>query len=153
MVSGVDGPEVCKKALSSLKVLSSIQATPAEADETRAKERLGEWFDDAMDAVIVQKLLPKLHGSLGRLEGLLWALGVVCAWDRSEWEPRDQAAGLLAHCKEAGLADDEAKYAPGSLQKQLRAAGREARSKTSFDKILRMQRKLERGQFVSFADA
>lgn len=125
----------------------------AEADETRAKERLGEWFDDAMDAVIVQKLLPKLHGSRGRLEGLLWALGVVCAWDRSEWEPRDQAAGLLAHCKEAGLADDEAKYAPGSLQKQLRAAGREARYRTSFDKILRMQRKLERDQFVSFAEA
>jgi hypothetical protein len=125
----------------------------AEADETRAKERLGEWFDDAMDAVIVQKLLPKLHGSRGRLEGLLWALGVVCAWDRSEWEPRDQAAGLLALCKEAGLADDEAKYAPGALQKQLRAAGREARYRTSFDKILRMQRKLERDQFVSFAEA
>jgi hypothetical protein len=130
-----------------------MQATPAEADGPRAKERLGEWFDDAMDAVIVQRLLPKLHGSRGRLEGLLWALGVVCAWDRSEWEPRDQAAGLLAHCKEAGHADDEAKYAPGSLQKQLWAAGREARYRTSFDKNLRMQRKLERDQFVSFAEA
>ncbi len=125
----------------------------AEADEARALERLGEWFDDAMDAVIVQKLLPKLHGSRGKLEGLLWALGVVCAWDRGALPASDQAAGLLAVCKLAGLAEDESKYSPQSIQKQTIEAGRPVRYKASFDKILRMQKKLERDQFASFAEA
>jgi hypothetical protein len=124
----------------------------AEADKERATERLGEWFDDAMDAVIVQKLLPKLHGSRGKLEGLLWALGVVCAWDRSALARSDEAAELLKLCKEAGLAT-EPKYSPESLWKQMEAAERQARYKRSFDKILRMQRKLERDQFTSFAEA
>ncbi|MCX6365343.1 MAG: hypothetical protein NTX57_01385 [Armatimonadetes bacterium] len=38
-----------------------------------------DWFNDAMDAVIVQKLLPKLHGSRSKLEGLLEALAWLCA--------------------------------------------------------------------------
>ena len=125
----------------------------AEADEARARERLVEWFNDAMDAVIVQKLLPKLHGSRGKLEGLLWALGVVCAWEREGDTPQQQADGLLAICREAGLAENKSKYAPESLQKQMRDAGRTARYKISFEKILRMQKKLERDQFVSFAEA
>jgi len=124
----------------------------AEADELRATERLGEWFDDAMDAVIVQKLLPKLHGSRSKLEGLLWALGIVCAWDRSALDPTEKDAELLELCKEAGLAT-EPKYSPESLWKQMEAAERQARYKRSFDKILRMQRKLERDQFTGFAEA
>jgi 5-methylcytosine-specific restriction endonuclease McrBC GTP-binding regulatory subunit McrB len=124
----------------------------AEADELRATERLGEWFDDAMDAVIVQKLLPKLHGSRSKLEGLLWALGIVCAWDRSALDPTEKDAELLELCKEAGLAT-EPKYSPESLWKQMEAAERPVRYKRSFDKILRMQRKLERDQFTSFAEA
>lgn len=36
------------------------------------------WFNAAMDAVIVQKFLPKLHGSRPKLEGLLWALAWAC---------------------------------------------------------------------------
>jgi len=41
-----------------------------------------DWFAAAMDAVIVQKFLPKLHGSRPKLEGLLWALAWACGADR-----------------------------------------------------------------------
>jgi 5-methylcytosine-specific restriction protein B len=36
------------------------------------------WFKDAFDSIIVQKFLPKLHGSRSKLEGLLWALAWAC---------------------------------------------------------------------------
>ena len=42
-----------------------------------------DWFNAAMDAVIVQKFLPKLHGSRPKLEGLLWALAWACGADRA----------------------------------------------------------------------
>ena len=35
-------------------------------------------FRAAMDAQIVQKLLPKLHGSRNKLTGILWALAALC---------------------------------------------------------------------------
>ena len=36
------------------------------------------WFPRAFDALIIQKFLPKLHGSRAKLEGLLWALAWAC---------------------------------------------------------------------------
>ena len=53
-----------------------------------------DWFAAAMDAVIVQKLLPKLHGSRPRLEGLLWALAWACGADRTGLNAADLAGAL-----------------------------------------------------------
>ncbi|MDC3335792.1 hypothetical protein OAV71_04720 [Opitutales bacterium] len=36
------------------------------------------WFDQAFDCVIIQKFLPKLHGSRGKLEPLLTGLSSLC---------------------------------------------------------------------------
>lgn len=105
------------------------------------------WFEAAMDAVIVQKLLPKLHGSRTKLEGLLWALGYACGADRGEMT----AAEFLAVCQEAGSAQHESKHSPDTVQKALKGAA--ARYPLSFDKILRMYHKLVRDQFVTFAEA
>lgn len=106
-----------------------------------------DWFDAAMDAVIVQKLLPKLHGSRPRLEGLLWALAWACGSDRAGFDPPD----VLARCREAGSAQDETKYGPEIVEKSL--VGHPARYPLSFDKVMRMWRKLVRDQFVTFAEA
>jgi hypothetical protein len=105
------------------------------------------WFEPAMDAIIVQKLLPKLHGSRPRLEGLLWALAWACGADRSGL---DQAA-MLARGHEAGLARDEINLGPETIERAL--AGRIARYPLSFDKVMRMWRKLVRDQFVTFSEA
>jgi hypothetical protein len=105
------------------------------------------WFDAAMDAVIVQKLLPKLHGSRTKLEGLLWSLGYACGAERVQ----QTAEEFLTTCQEAGEAQNESKYSPEAVEKALK--GTAARYPLSFDKILRMHRKLVRDQFVTFAEA
>ncbi len=112
-----------------------------------------DWFDDAMDAVIVQKLLPKLHGSRTKLEGLLWALAYACGAERGE-----DAEAFLAECRKAGKAEDEKTHSPESVFTALQARNADkpleaAKYSLSFDKILRMHRKLIRDQFVTFAEA
>lgn len=112
------------------------------------------WFREAMDAVIVQKFLPKLHGSRSKMEGLLWALAWACGPERIERYGKDFAAQV----KEAGRAEDEAKYAPNRAWEILKEKNADnpaqaAHYPLSFDKIMRMWRKLVRDQFVSFAEA
>ena len=102
-----------------------------------------DWFDEAFDAVIVQKFLPKLHGSRSKLEGLLWALAWVCAADRTGKSDED----FLKECQTAGKAQDDGKFSPETL------ATKKPRYPLSFDKVLRMWRKLVRDQFVTFAEA
>lgn len=111
--------------------------------------RSADWFNDAMDAVIVQKLLPKLHGSRTKLEGLLWAMAYACGADRGTLKSEE----FLEECKKAGRAEIEATYSPESVAKALSDTKTAARYKLSFDKLLRMYRKLIRDQFVTFAEA
>lgn len=113
-----------------------------------------DWFNSAMDAVIVQKILPKLHGSRSKLEGLLWALAWACGTDRANTTDKDFAIQL----SEASEAQDEGKYSPDVVWAALRAKNanepaKAARYPLSFDKVIRMWRKLARDQFVSFAEA
>ncbi len=104
-----------------------------------------DWFNAAMDAVIVQKFLPKLHGSRPKLEGLLWALAWACGAAR----PTD--VDFLAQCREAGCAQEETRFGPEVVVAAL--AGAPARYPLSFDKVMRMWRKLVRDQFVTFSEA
>jgi hypothetical protein len=113
----------------------------SEADTT--------WFDAAMDAVIIQKLLPKLHGSRTRMEGLLWALAWACGADRGLLNGKDFELQL----REAGAAQDEATYGPEGLWSELQKSGTPPRYPLSYEKVMRMWRKLVRDQFVSFAEA
>ena len=113
-----------------------------------------DWFNGAMDAVIVQKFLPKLHGSRSKLEGLLWALAWACGAERIERDGKDFAKQL----DEASKAEDEGKYGPEVVWNVLKAKNADdpakaARYPLSFDKVMRMWRKLVRDQFVSFAEA
>lgn len=117
-------------------------------------ENSDDWFNDAMDAVIVQKLLPKLHGSRTKLEGLLWAMAYACGADRGTWTPKQ----FLVECRKAGKVEDEKTHSPEAVAKILEDKKKEdkdakARYPLSFEKILRMYRKLIRDQFVTFAEA
>jgi hypothetical protein len=107
------------------------------------------WFDAAFDAVVVQKFLPKLHGSRSKLEGLLWALVWACGAERAS----KSTEALLAECREAGKAQDEAKFGPEVVEKTLKEKNASPSYPLSFDKVLRMWRKLVRDQFASFAEA
>jgi MoxR-like ATPase len=114
----------------------------------------GEWFSGAMDAVIVQKFLPKLHGSRSKLEGLLWALAWACGKERITHDEKDFDTQL----REASEAQDEARYSPDVVWAALRAKdptdpAKAAPYPLSYDKVMRMWRKLVRDQFVSFAEA
>jgi 5-methylcytosine-specific restriction protein B len=100
-----------------------------------------------MDAVIVQKLLPKLHGSRPQLEGLLWALTWACGGSRTGRSPEE----FLTLCHEAGKAQEETKYGPDVVEQAL--TGGRAYYPLSFNKIMRMWRKLIRDQFVTYAEA
>jgi len=117
-------------------------------------ESTTDWFNSAMDAVIVQKILPKLHGSRSKLEGLLWALAWACGADRMKRNDKDFATQL----SEASEAQDEGKYSPEVVWVALQAKNATDPAKAapyplSFDKVMRMWRKLARDQFVSFAEA
>ncbi len=82
---------------------------------------------DAIDAAIVQKLLPKLHGSQKKLEDVLKALWTLCM-------EKDNEVTL------------EQKYYDPKLEEN-------ALYKLSADKIFRMYKTMIRNGFTSFAEA
>jgi 5-methylcytosine-specific restriction protein B len=96
-------------------------------------EQLAEnWdFDQIMDAAIVQKLLPKLHGSRRKLEKVLFKLGDLChpTADKSCEELFKKHEHLTSEIIE------KAKYP------------------ISFEKIVRMHKGLVENGFTSFAEA
>lgn len=83
------------------------------------------------------------------MEGLLWALAWACGGERAGKSTDD----FLKECREAGKAQDEAKFRPEAVEKALADKAAKARYPVSFDKVLRIWRKLVRDQFVSFAEA
>ena len=115
-------------------------------------------FRSAMDAQIVQKLLPKLHGSRNKMTGLLWMLAALCqedyAWKAVPDETkRAEAFGKFLKDVGAAVEAGDEEFDPARVADKLRAAGKEAHYPLSFDKLARMWRILEANGFVSFAEA
>jgi hypothetical protein len=116
-------------------------------------------FKAAMDAQILQKLLPKLHGSRNVLEPILSALAILCFAKRS-WELDEEGKeyaylkGLRAEAAKAARMEDES-LDPLGLTPEGNASypTPEAYYRLSFDKILRMLRRLRSNGFVSFTEA
>jgi MoxR-like ATPase len=99
-------------------------------------------FEKSFDAQIVQKILPRIHGSRRQIEGVLSALGTLC------FEPRSlNRSALTALAIEAGNAPASSALARGTY------VGRQAHYPLSADKIGRMLRRLARNGFTSFAEA
>jgi len=119
-----------------------------------------DWeFKAAMDAQILQKLLPKLHGSRNVLEPVLCTLATLCFANRT-WQLDDEGRefahlkGLRAEAAKAARMEDESLdplgLTPEGNQSYPTA---EAYYRLSFEKIVRMLERLRANGFTSFAEA
>ena len=98
------------------------------------------WFDEAFDAVIVQKFLPKLHGQRARLAPLLRKLWFLCVNNKTT-----RGADLLKRL------DDVARSTERSAEPSITPTG--SPYPISAEKIARMWRLLNDNGFASFAEA
>ena len=87
----------------------------------------GDPATKALDAQVMQKLLPRLHGSRRQIESLLVSMAAFC------------------HGKDVP-------HAPSAPGDPLDWSMSEARLPMSFDKVCRMLRRLRSNQFVSFTE-
>jgi hypothetical protein len=119
-----------------------------------------EWdFKSAMDAQILQKLLPKLHGSRNMLEPVLCTLATLCFVNRT-WEiDVDQPdfrhmKTLRQEASKAARMEDDSLDPLGEKPDGTPAYPiRDAYYPLSFEKIVRMLGRLRSNGFTSFAEA
>lgn len=116
-------------------------------------------FKAAMDAQILQKLLPKLHGSRNVLEPVLCTLATLCYAKRT-WELDGEGKefmhvkGLRAEVARAARMEDESLDPLGLTAEGNRTyPTAEAYYRLSFEKVLRMLERLRANGFTSFAEA
>lgn len=112
-------------------------------------------FIEAMDAQIMQKILPKMHGSKKKLGPVLRGLAELCA--RGDGSA-DDGAGIDKARNAANNKHGDGsllKETPSDLMKKCREGGLppSLRYPVSFRKIVRMLRILDRDGFASFAEA
>ena len=99
------------------------------------------WFNEAFDFVVIQKLLPKLHGTRGKLGPLLKALWFLCVNDvTARGDNPSEAANQAAHSLEK--AHEPSRAIPMSAPYPHSAA-----------KIARMWTRMNEHGFASFAEA
>lgn len=110
----------------------------------------------ALDAQVVQKLLPKLHGARHKLEPILWSLALLCHSQRPEDDEQEVINGfgaILARALSAYEMNDNA-FDPlgtrGSGERVLLPS--EAYFPLSFDKVVRMLASVRMNGFTSFAE-
>lgn len=113
----------------------------------------GAWFDEAFDCLILQKLLPKLHGSRAKLEPILralWDLCVIPVESRTTAPESDKTFG-----GGSGEAEEEKKPVVGGSQKSIPTKDIPPGSPypLSAEKIYRMWRLMMENGFASFAEA
>ena len=99
-------------------------------------KKLGEKGDNLLDIAIMQKLLPKLHGSRNKLTKVLPVLGSFCLTDNSK-------------IKEDYLD----KFVSNSLTEVELKADTNIKYKISFEKICRMYKNAVENGFASYAEA
>ena len=100
----------------------------------------GNWFDNAFDAVIIQKFLPKLHGQRARLAPLLRKLWFLCVNNETArgadvWKRLDEVSRSTERNAEPSNIPTPCLYP------------------ISAEKIVRMWRLLNENGFASFAEA
>jgi energy-coupling factor transporter ATP-binding protein EcfA2 len=112
----------------------------------------------ALDAQVVQKILPKLHGSRNKLEPVLWSLATLCFNQRvaaaDDHDERESELGaILQQAMVAMVMDDDSLDPLGTT-----ATGEKnyppdaAYLPLSFDKVVRMLNAVRLNGFTSFAE-
>lgn len=116
-------------------------------------------FKAAMDAQILQKLLPKLHGSRNVLEPVLWTLATLCFMKRT-WQLDDGGnefeylKGLRTEAAKAACMEDDSLDPLGLTPEGNRTfPPADAYYRLSFEKLLRMLERLRANGFTSFSEA
>ena len=118
-----------------------------------------KWFKDAFDCIIVQKFLPKLHGSESKLRGVLFSLAHLCsnkrAWIGSTLEDnkkliKDSADEAIQKGVNNSSSDDSPTQV---LAKVLGGEFEKVHYPLSFEKIERMWRAAHENGFASFAES
>jgi 5-methylcytosine-specific restriction protein B len=99
-------------------------------------KELGESGDNLLDIAIMQKLLPKLHGSRNKLTKVLPILGGFCLTDNSKIKEDYLDKFVSNNLSEAAIKDDE-----------------NVKFKISFEKICRMYKNAVENGFASYAEA
>lgn len=99
-------------------------------------EQLGANKDDLLDIAIMQKLLPKLHGSRNKLTKVLPVLGSFCL---------DNSDGIKENYFE--------KFVNNNLSEQDLQKDRNIKHHISFEKICRMYKNAVDNGFASYAEA
>lgn len=112
------------------RTASEIYRFAGQLDRLTAKEGKKWKTDDVIDAAVIQKLLPKVHGSRSKLDPILKALATLCLADKNE-------SNTLF--KEPWDFD--------SIPKD------KIRFPLSLEKIIRMRRRVIQDGFTSFAEA
>ena len=111
----------------------------------------------ALDAQVVQKLLPKLHGARHKLEPILWSFAILCHSQRLESGDAEEVSkdfqAILARALSAFEMNDNV-YDPlgtrGNGERVLLPSG--AHFPLSFDKVVRMLASVRMNGFTSFAE-
>lgn len=114
----------------------------------------------ALDAQVLQKLLPKLHGSQRKLEPLLRSLAILCH-DKRSWQvepaPADAAEQRQKLANDVRSASDTRNkgFDPLTAKKDgnLLFTKATAYLPLSFEKVVRMLERVSRDGFTSFAEA
>jgi energy-coupling factor transporter ATP-binding protein EcfA2 len=117
------------------------------------------WFKEAFDSIIVQKFLPKLHGSESKLRGVLFSLAHLCSkkreWTRSTLEDNKKLIKDSAdEAIQKGINNSSSDDSPTQvLAKVLGGEFEKAHYPLSFEKIERMWRGAHENGFASFAES
>ena len=99
------------------------------------------WFDQALDAIVVQKFLPKLHGQRTRLAPVLRKLWYLCTKASDK-----RGANVISDLEEVSRSTER-------NVEPVDGIPAEAPYKLSAEKISRMWRLLNENGFASFAEA
>ncbi|WP_051620638.1 McrB family protein [Paenibacillus sp. UNC451MF] len=121
---------------------------------------IGSAFEKSVDAQVLQKILPKLHGSRKKLEPLLCALAAIC-YEEHLWQMGNSQEMILSNGESLKDLATKAAYMdtfddhPLSVDEHGRYIKnpQEAYLKLSYGKIVRMLKQLEQNGFTSFAEA
>ena len=94
------------------------------------KENGDEWpIDDIVDAAVIQKLLPKVHGSRSKLDPVLKTLAVLCYKNKDDFDQNTKLENINFNDRE------------------------KIRYSLSLEKILRMRARVIQDGFTSFTEA
>jgi hypothetical protein len=113
-----------------------------------------------MDAQVHQKILPKLNGSRSELEPVLCALSVLCGDPLDEEQTREErreevkeVAKEAARLQNRDLHPLDRNGVPKKMDEGEFADNFDPSYPSSYNKIVRMLRRLRQEGFTSFAEA